>query len=127
MTPDQKIRHTALLRAIDNGSISDCPDINDENVDELFEEYEDVLYDIMYEIREGDMETNIPCSYSRHYESRSVAMQAPDGSWVGWTYWYGGGKHGEPEAIEWVNESYDLNVKEEEKLVIVRTFSKVEE
>ena len=125
MTPDQKIRHTALIRAIDDGSIKDVLDITEENVDELFEEYEDVLYDIMYEIREGDIETDIPCAYSRHYESRSVAMQAPDGTWVGWTYWYGGGKHGEPEAVEWVNESYDLDVKEEEKLVIVRTFTKV--
>lgn len=28
-------------------------------------------------------------------------MQAPDGTWVGWTYWYGGGKYAEPSAIPW--------------------------
>jgi hypothetical protein len=47
-----------------------------------------------------------------------------DGSWVGWTYWSGGGKHGEPESISWMSEAYELDVKEEEKLVIVQTFSK---
>ena len=48
----------------------------------------------------------------------------PDGSWVGWTYWYGGGKYGEPEAIDWMDDAYDLACTEEEKVVTVRTFTK---
>lgn len=82
--------------------------------------------DYKYEMREGAIETGLPCEHSRHYESKSVAAQASDGSWGGWTYWYGGGKHGEPESIDWMNEAYDLDCKEEEKLVVVRTFSKKE-
>ena len=35
---------------------------------------------------------------------------------------HGGGKHGEPEAIDWMDEAYDLDVTEEEKLVVVKTF-----
>lgn len=37
---------------------------------------------------------------------------------------YGGGKHGEPEAIDWIEHAYNLDCIEEEKLVVVRTFSK---
>ena len=73
---------------------------------------------------EGEVETDISTEWSRHYESNGVASRMPDGSWVGWTYWYGGGKHGEPGAIDWMSEAYDLDVVEEEKIVIVRTFTK---
>ena len=48
----------------------------------------------------------------------------PDGSWVGWTYWYGGGKHAEPEVMDWMGEAYPLDCVEEEKMVTVRTFTK---
>lgn len=85
------------------------------------------LLDVEGELRKGEIETNIDSPLSRHYENKSVAAQAPDGSWVGWTYWYGGGKHGEPEAIDWMNEAYNLDCVAEEKLVVVRTFTKVEE
>lgn len=98
-------------------------EVTADNIDELYDECED-KQDVIYEVREGDYETKLPCQSSRHYESKSVAAQAPDGSWVGWTYWYGGGKHGEPEAIDWMDEAYDLEVTEEEKLVVVRTFKK---
>lgn len=98
----------------------------EDEVEELWDEMED-LYDAISEIREGEVETNIPADYSRHYESKSVAYQCVDGSWIGWTYWYGGGKHGEPEAIDWMEYAYDLDCKEEEKLVVVREFKKVED
>ena len=65
-----------------------------------------------------------PSEYDRHYETKTVATQMDDGSWVGWVYWYGGGKYGEPEAIEWIEDAYDLDCVEEEKVVVVRTFAK---
>lgn len=127
MTPEQKIRWMAieLYRTWADDQVIE--EVTADNVDEVFDELEDCLYDAMYEIREGEVETDIPSPYSRHLESKSVAAQAPDGTWVGWTYWYGGGKHAEPEAVEWISEAYDLDVVEEEKLVIVRTFTKVGE
>ncbi|MFJ2362504.1 hypothetical protein ACIPIN_02090 [Pseudomonas sp. NPDC087697] len=81
-------------------------------------------WDSRNETRCGDVETDIPCDGGRHYEAKSVAAQLPDGSWVGWTYYYGGGKHAEPEAIDWMSEAYELDCVEEEKVVTVRTFTK---
>lgn len=102
------------------------------DVDEIYEKYSDddeeepfCLHDIEEEVRSGQVETDIRSESSRHYESKSVASQMLDGSWVGWTYWYGGGKHGEPEAIEWISKAYDLDCVEQERLVIVRTFKKI--
>lgn len=76
------------------------------------------------EIRGGQFATGLPAPYSRNYESKSVAAKLDDGTWVGWTYWYGGGKHAEPESIDWISEAYDLDCREEEKLVVVRTFAR---
>jgi hypothetical protein len=100
-----------------------------ENVDDLYDENNDdyQLQDYVSEMRQGEIETTIPHEYSRHYEAKSVAAQASDGSWVGWTYWYGGGKHGEPEEIDWMDSAYELDCVEEEKMVIVRTFAKKQE
>lgn len=95
-------------------------------VSEIFDDFSGNynIQDHLSNFRTGGTETNLPCEYSRHYESESVAAQVLDGSWVGWTYWFGGGKHGEPEAIEWLEYAYRLDCEEEEQIVIVRTFSK---
>lgn len=125
MTPEQKLKHAAILVAYDWAQ-KEVPKITADNVDEVFrdddEEFD--MYDAANAIRSGAVETQIPCESSRHYESKSVAGKMNDGSWVGWTYWYGGGKHGEPEAIGWMEDAYDLDVTEEERVVTVRTFVK---
>lgn len=130
MTPEQQIMAMVIARAITDDFKFECDatNITSENVDELFDELTDAGWtqDYLSEIREGDVETMLSCESSRHYESKSVAAKCPDGRWVGWTFWYGGGKHGEPEAIDWRGEAHYLDCKEEEKLVIVRTFSKAE-
>jgi hypothetical protein len=123
MTPEQKLKWAILV-----ATREDAPDVTAENVDELYDELveEDMHWDAKNEIRSGEVETKLPCEWSRHYEAKSVAAKMPDGSWVGWTYWYGGGKHGEPEAIDWMEDAYDLDCKEEKKVVVVQTFSKRE-
>lgn len=100
--------------------------ITGENIDELYAALvvEGKHWDAKNEIRNSGTETGLPCEFSRHYESEAVAAKMPDGSWVGWTYWYGGGKYSEPEAIDWMEEAYNLDCIEEEKLVVVRTFTK---
>ena len=75
-------------------------------------------------MRIGDVDTDLPTQFSRNYESKEVAKKMNDGSWIGWTYWYGGGKFGEPEAIDWMSSAYELSCQEEEKVIIVRTFNK---
>ncbi|WP_132646555.1 hypothetical protein, partial [Pseudomonas aeruginosa] len=86
---------------------------------------QDAHWDARNDVRCGCVETNIEPDYSRHYESKSVAAKI-NGRWVGWTYWYGGGKHGEPEAIDWMDQAYFLDCTEEERVVTIRTFSKLE-
>lgn len=107
---------------------ADLAVITSEETDTLFEllteEEYDLAYEIKCDIRQGEVDTDIVAPYSRHYESKSVGYQAPNGQWIGWTYWYGGGKHGCPEEIDWSDSIYHLTVTEEQKLVTVRTFSK---
>lgn len=128
MNAEQKIKRQILvnadLHAVDGIRI----EITDANVDELFDKanvnYE--LQDAIQEFRCSGEPTGLPSPYSRHYESESVGAELSDGAWVGWVYWHGGGKHGEPEAIDWMDEAYDLEVTEEEKMVLVRTFTQKE-
>jgi hypothetical protein len=121
MTPIQKIKYLIVTRA-GRELAYPCKDI-----DAIYAyDEDDELWDALSEVREGEVETGLPCEYSRHYESYSVAAKLPDGSWVGWTYWYGGGKHGEPESIDWMEDGYDLDCLEEVKLTTVRTFTKKE-
>jgi hypothetical protein len=132
MNACQKVKHLIVLRAISFGGTEDViggQEINAGTIDDIYDRLCDagLHWDAMGEVREGEFETTIPCQYSRHYESKSVASRLPDGSWVGWTYWYGGGKHGKPEAINWIEEAYDLTVTEEEKMVTVRTFARAPE
>jgi len=125
MTPEQKIKWAILAHAAYK---EPAPEYPCANVDDLYDQLveNDGHWDAKEEIRGGGIETDLPCDFSRHYESKAVAMQMPDKSWVGWTYFYGGGKHGEPSAIDWMEEAYDLNCLEEERLLVVRTFTKAQ-
>lgn len=101
-----------------------------ENIGEKYESMEadpeecDCLYDAINEIRCSGFESLVEPPWSRHYESSSMASQLPDGTWVGWTYWYGGGNHGEPESMPWINDAYDVTCEKE--IVEVHKFTKVE-
>ena len=130
MTPENKIKREIIRRMIaDEEADKDTPLTTDDEVDSAYSFLTESteVYDYESELRGGQVNTGLACESSRHYESQSVAMQCEDGSWVGWTYWYGGGKHGEPGAIEWMEDAYDLACIEEEKVVTVRTFVKVED
>jgi hypothetical protein len=128
MTPEQKIKSAIIKRCVNDTEIELTRQLTADSVDEIYDELDELhsLGDYKYEMREGQIETGLPCEHSRHYESKSVATRVSDGSWVGWTYWYGGGKHGEPESIDWMGSAYGLDCTEEEKMVTVRTFKKKE-
>ena len=126
MSPETKIKATIILQAREiwgESFIGEPHSMSEDEIIDLYDDSESAL-DIVYDFREGEVETDIPCECSRNYELKSVAAKMFDGSWVGWTYWYGGGKHGNPEEIPWMEYAYDLDCIEEEKLVTVRTFSK---
>lgn len=125
MTPEQKIKWLILAK-VAAWEKKPAPEYPRDNIDELYNnalEW-DITCDARNAVRYGEVETKLECDWSRHYESEAVATKMPDGSWVGWTRWEGGGKHGEPEAMPWMEDAYDLDCKEEEKLVVVRTFKK---
>lgn len=143
MTPSNKIRHKILTHiatyydpadyeaegefAVDIKTVPTTDEELEARYDLLNDPdspYRDALREIRDEFSSGDFKTNIEPASSRHYESRSVACKMADGSWVGWTYWYGGGKHGDPESIDWISAAYALDCVEEEKLVLVRKFTK---
>lgn len=130
-TAMQKIKRHILAQAMLEPDLSGLftSDPSDSAIDAQYELLvdADAHWDFEEEFRGSGEETTIPCPGSRNYESKSVARKLQDGSWVGWCYWYGGGKHGEPGAIPWMDEAYDLDVTETEKLVTVREFKKVGE
>lgn len=124
MTPVQKIKWAILAKSAEFIK-GEAPPYPCENVDALYDEMveRDLHWDAREEIRVGGIETGLHSEYSRHYESIAVAMKMPDDSWVGWTYFYGGGKYGQPEGQEWIANSYDVKCKEEVKTIVVKTFS----
>jgi hypothetical protein len=127
MTPEQKIKWAILEQAVACGSIVVPEPITADNIDNFYEELlvmPSRHWDYVSEFRESGTPTGLQCEFSRHYESDAVAAQMPDGTWVGWTYWYGGGKHGEPEAIDWMGQAYFVDCHEEEKMMVVQTFTK---
>ena len=87
-------------------------------------EYRDWFSDVMSDFRHGEFETGLPSQSSRHYEAREVGAALQDGTFVGWPEWYGGGKHSDPDAIDWMSEAYGLEVSQKEKMVVVRTFTR---
>lgn len=139
MTPEQYIKReiigTAILfnneySNIDKNIIST---LNKDNIDEIYsdlfdsDESCDSMTDAFSEIRCSGIETGLSCDCSRHYESDAVAICVDDNKniWVGWTYWYGGGKHGDPDEMDWMDRAYFLSVEEEEVVTIKRTFTKI--
>lgn len=102
-----------------------APAVTPENLDDLWEAFqENDDGDAISEVRSSGEETGLECEWSRHYESKAVAAQMPDGRWVGWTFWYGGGKHGEPSEIDWMDSAYFVSFIEEAR--VVKVFAKAE-
>lgn len=122
MTPVQLLQY-AILEQYENWNGSQLPNnLTGEQIDELWDDADDIS-GAMSEIRTSGTPTGLEAEYCRHYESEAVAVQAPNGQWVGFTYWYGGGKHGEPEALEWIDDAYHVNCKEETKMMTIQTFT----
>lgn len=126
MTAQQKIKAFLLTEAFSDPGY-ELPALTAENIDLVWDDFKgnDVDYllsDPINEFRCSGIDTGLKCERSRHYETKSVARQMPDGSWVGWTYWYGGGKHSDPKAFDWLGSAYLVNVTEKQEVVKVRTF-----
>jgi hypothetical protein len=132
VTPRQRIRREILLlcqEAEPELFAFDPPDTG-EAVDAAWDKYRhgvetgDQMGDTEADIRCGEVATGLPTDYSRHFSCKEVAYRLRDGTWLGWTYWYGGGKYAEPRSIDWMAAAYELTVTEQEKVVRVRTFTR---
>jgi len=89
-------------------------------------EYEDQESEETSEMRSSytmDAEGIAAWQYSRHYEVKPVVMKL-EGKWVCWLYWYGGGKHGDPSGIDWIDDAIFV---EEGEPIIKKTFKTVKE
>lgn len=131
MTASQKLKKTMIVRLAANidpteDEVYDNDLDTPEGVERAWERFneKDDLHDIISEFRHGQFKTGLDCEWSRHYESEAVAAKMFDGSYVGWVRWFGGGKHGEPEAIEWIEDAYEVDCVVEMKPV--HTFTKKE-
>lgn len=126
MTAEQKVKALILMRYRQWGNT--VPALTKETIDATWQTLQEMdnVRDAMNDVRSSGDNTGLPDrQWSRNYESDEVGAKMPDGSWVGWTHWHGGGKHGEPEAIDWISNAYHIECKEEQKMVTVRTFAKV--
>jgi hypothetical protein len=126
MTPQQKLKHLVLTRYAEWTDAS-LPEITDETIDQVYDNLEahddGNLQDACNEVRCSGQATGLACEVSRHYESKAVAAQHPDGSWIGWTYFFGGGKHGRPEEMPWMEDAYEVHVVGE-RTIVERIFAR---
>lgn len=124
MTPTDLIRQKLIHMT--TGEVVGTPEAVRERYAALQEDEEkqDWLTDNEAGLRQGQERTGLPCGYSRHYSSAAVAAEMLDGSWVGWTYFYGGGKHGQPSEMPWMEDAYRVAWSEE--TVVVKKFRVVE-
>ena len=128
LTAKQLIRRHILLSDMADGHVPVAL-IDSTEIDGQFEEAHDThdLSDYINEFRTSGIETGLPAPSSRHYECEHVARCLIGGAWVGWLHWHGGGKHGEPEAMPWLDDATLLEVDEKPVLSVERTFRVVEE
>ncbi|QYC52551.1 hypothetical protein [Salmonella phage SSBI34] len=135
VTAEYAIRAEILAEVLE-GIVSreDIRNMNQEAIAELWDKVEDnefegvdgdSLWEVQYDFRSSGIVTNLLPEMSRHYESDQVARETPFG-WVSWTYWYGGGKHGNPEEIDWMEYAYYVNMTSKEVVRTEYSFTKVE-
>lgn len=135
MNIEQKIKRHILINALTEEQMDNADDLDlstASGVDaawELAEEYEGSFSEIEIideeaDFRCGGQDTNLPCKeYSRHYECEQVAKKLNDGTYVSWTYWSGGGKHGEPESVDWMEDAFEVDCEEKQEMVTTYNFS----
>lgn len=121
MTPEQKL--IQLIVKLSSERRGEEISLDDWREVEKFYKEKD-CWEAQSEIRHSGVDTDILCGFSRHYDVESRAVEALDGTWIGYNFYSGGGKFGEPEAIEWIKDAYEVKVVKEE-MVVKRFFEKI--
>jgi hypothetical protein len=124
LTPEQELNLLILHKQAQWDKLEFDADSIDIDKEYELQREDGGLQDAEEEVRCSGEFSEISCEYSRNYETESHAKKTLSGKWVGWTYYYGGGKHSEPSAIDWKSDAYFLDCEEKEVTVIQRTFKK---
>lgn len=125
MNAETAIKRDLLDKAIADGIQFQCEDHSDTQA--LWDEFRemDEIYEYKEDFRCSGEDTGMkPVNYCRSYENEFVARQLADGNWVGWDYWHGGGKHGNPGEMEWMEDAVFLDMSEQEVTITKRTFTR---
>jgi len=123
LTAQLLIKKEILLTMPSHGFFSD------ETIESVWDELAESedLQDSLCEFRGSGQEHVVeyfPLPMSRHYEVETHVRLMSGGQWVAWPYWYGGGKHSEPDGIDWLSDARLIAVTSEiEVKQMVRTFA----
>lgn len=107
----------------------DGPLNTEEEIDEaMVDMREKIGYDAQQDIMEGEWQTNIEPEFSRHCETESVAVKDNYGNYIGFTRYFGGGKHFEESSWydQSIADSYYLTCQEKKVFAVQRTWAKFE-
>lgn len=129
MNATQCIKRHIILDAIERGDLTlEEGSLAKGDIDAVwdwwYDEEGDQVCEYMDEFRWSGEEVDIPAPGSGIYESTSHVRKLSCGTYVGWTYWYGGGKHGSPEEMEWLEDAYFVRPAGER---VIQLFEKVKE
>lgn len=112
MTPSQKLKKH-LITECDGEFPSDV--VTGEDIDLYWSQINHLL-DWRW-LRSEGVETDLIAPYDRNYQCRIHASEMEDGTWVAWPYWTGGGKHGDPGSIPWIEDAFEVETWTEPRTV----------
>lgn len=128
MNAQQLLRKAILLKAVDFKNIEPFKDgLSGDEIDKLYESYDrwNELADPWNEIRYSGIDCNLEATtWSRHYEVDSKAIKIDD-KWIQFDYYYGGGKHGEPENFDYIENAIIVDCTEEQITITKYNFSEI--
>jgi hypothetical protein len=112
-----------------SANLTDPLDFDEKQCEELYRSIlasvlSDYLIDVQEEIRQGKVRTGLIAECGGYAESEAVAIPVTGipSLYIGWTYFFGGGKHSEPRVIEWMENCY--LVKAKDRVQTVRFFER---
>lgn len=128
MNAQQLLRKAILLKAVDFENIVPFKEnLSGDEIDRLYESYDrwNELADPWNEIRYSGIDCNLKATtWSRHYDVDSKAIKIDD-KWIQFDYYYGGGKHSEPEYFDYIEHAKIVDCTEEQITITKYNFSEI--
>lgn len=128
LTPTQLIKK-AIVQRINERNYDDFrqPVETAEQIEAAFDlaVENDLHWDWENEVRESGIETELSADafWSRHYEVEIRALLI-DNQYVAYPFYYAGGKHGQPESVDWMKDAFFVDCEEKQVTITQKTFTK---